>query len=538
MRRLLIASLLGGACATAHGQALPPLPDSGALQRSQQQQQEFLTTPVQPPQPVRPVISDEQAPQDNGLSPASTVRFTLENLIFTPSHYLSDADLQAIARKYVRQQVTYDDLQEILSEVNALYRQHRIFTARAILPPQRVANGIVHIELVEGNLGESSIQGNEATRASWINGWLEMPPGQPLDTGELERRIELFNHVNTVQLDARLRPGQSFGVTDLAIQATEPQRYQLQLFADNMGAPSVGGNEVGMSGAIDNPLGIGDLLGLYYVHSHGSDSGALNYSLPVNRSGGRLGLSLGSLSSHVTSGPYQDFDVNGRSRSARLQFSQPVARLGAWWLDGMASGGITRSSNDILGIDLGNNTVRTASVGLTALGLYDTRSFSLALTHSYHSICSDTESSRHAQTWNLNGSWTQKITNSDYSVVRVGAQKTNSGQLNSSLAMQIGGAATVRGYTLGAIAGDDGYWANLEWHHRLFNRVTGYAFADAGGVHTPDIPSQQVASVGLGLDVSLLKDVQLNVVAARTLKTVTADQDRWQVTARLSWQVF
>jgi len=538
-RGAAVAALLLGVCATAGAQALPALPDPGALQRSQQQQQEFLNSPPQAPQAVPPVLRDEQAQPGAQPGPASAARFVLKKIEFTPSHYLSEAQLQAVAGRHVGQEVRYDDLQKVIGEINALYREQQILTARAILPPQRVADGVVRIELVEGKLGQSSIEGNETTRASWIDGWLGAQPGEPLDTSTLERKLELYNHVNSTQLNARLRPGEAFGATDLVIQAQEPPRYQMQVFADNMGSPSTGRNELGASGAINNLLGIGDQLGVYLMHSEGADSGALNYSLPVNQSGGRLGASFSSLSSHVVSGPYRDFDVDGRSRNARLQFSQPVLHRGAWWLDGTLGFGQTRASNEILGAELGDYSVRSASVGLQATGLYDTRSFSVGLIFSNNLMSSDQEDDRRANLWNFSGSWTEKITDADYSVVRVGGQQSSSDVLlNGSLAMQLGGAGTVRGYDPGAVSGDSGYYANLEWHHRLFDRVTGYAFADVGGVHTQDTPSQRIGSFGLGVDVTLTKAAQLSVVAARASNIVFEDQGRWQVTARVSWQVF
>jgi hemolysin activation/secretion protein len=534
--RTALALLLFAAYAATAGAQTPP--DPGALQRGQQQQRDFLVNPPQAPQAAPPAIRDEQAPAGEPGA-ASDARFVLRSLSFTPSHYLSDAQLQAVAASRIGQEVSYGELQKIIAEVNALYRERQILTARAILPPQRVVGGSVRIELVEGKLGQSSIEGNATTRATWIDGWLGARAGEPLDTAALERRIELFNHTNSTQLNARLRPGASFGATDLVVQAQEPPRHQLQLFADNMGAPSVGRNQIGASGTLNNPLGIGDQLGLYLVHSQGADSGALNYSVPVNQSGGRVSVSLSSLASHVVSGPYRDFDVNGRSSGARLQFSQPVARWGAWWLDGTLGGGVSRSSNRILGADLGDNSVRSLSLGLAATALYDARSFSLGLNYSANQMdAGGLEENRRANTWNLSGSWTEKTGEASYSVLRLGAQQTSAALLNASLAMQLGGPGTVRGYPLGAIAGDSGYYANLEWHRRLYDGVTGYVFADLGGVRTRDTPSQRISSVGLGVNVALPKGAQLSIAAAHALNVVTSDQSRWQVMARISWQVF
>ena len=544
----LLAALLLCFGAAANGAPVLPggpprsgidtLPDAGALQRNQQRQQEYQNNPSQSPQAPQPVLRDER--QETDLSgAASTVRFLLKGLVIEPaSHYLSDAELRDITERHVGKEVNYNDLQKTIGEINALYRRHDVLTARAILPPQHVANGIVHIRLVEGKLGKTSIEGNKTMRSSWIDNWLGMRPGQPLDTNELERHIELFNHVNDTRIEASLRPGESFGNTDLSVQAKEPPRYQLRVFADNEGVRSVGDNEAGLDGAINNLLGIGDRLGLYYTHSSGSDSGALNYSLPVNHLGGRLGLSFSDLANHVISGPYQDYDVRGRSWTGQVQFSQPIAHRGAWWLDGTLIGSDAKSNNEILGADLSNDTVYSAGAGLVVTGLYDTSTFSFAITNKYNWISSDTEDNRQADIWQFTGSWIQKITAAQYSVVRAGAQESSGQLLSPTLAMQLGGNSTVRGYPLGAIAGDDGYYVNLEWHYRMIDRVTGFVFADFGGVRTNDTPDQNISSAGIGLDVTLPYGVTFNITAGHPFETVIPDQNSLLITGRLSWQIF
>ncbi|MDR2856339.1 MAG: hypothetical protein LBV50_00635 [Novosphingobium sp.] len=548
MARLAMAGLgsaaLFSAGAMANAQTVPDgrpgintLPDAGALERAQQQRRDELDNRPPLPQEREPVIRDER-PEPELTDSASTARFRLKSVVFTPSRYLGEEELQAIAGRHVGEEVAYGDLQGIIGEINALYRQHRILTARAILPPQRVADGVVRIELVEGRLGEVSIDGARTTRKSWITGWTGLTVGGPLDTHRLERRLELYNHVNDSQIGAKLHPGSAFGETDLQLQVQEPPRFQLRVFADNEGAESIGGKEVGLDAAINSPLGRGDRLGLYYVHAAGADFGMVNYAVPLNHRGSRLGLSFSDIYSHVVSGPYKDFGVRGHSQSGQLQFSQPIAHFGRWWLDGALAGGISRSSNEILDADLGNDTVRFVSGSLTAIGQYDTSTFTVSLTNRYNWIGSDTEPDRGADLWQFSGTWVQKITGSQYTVVRLGGQYSGTHLLTSNLAMQMGGNSTVRGYPLGAIAGDDGYYANLEYHRRLSKGVAGMVFADFGGVHTSGTPDQHISSVGVGLDMTLFKNLAINVTAARASNRIIPDQDRFRVTARISWKMF
>lgn len=544
MRRIGLSLLLTGALWAAavnvQAQVLPagitPFPDVGALQRSREQQKNYFEQQPQTPQAPVPVIQDEQ-PMPPAPGAAPSAKFQLRQLDFNASSYLSAADLDAIRARHVGKEVDFNGIQAIVDEVNALYRQRGILTARAILPPQKVHAGVVKIELVEGKLGKVSVTGNQIMHESWLAGWLDTEPGEPLDTAKLERRIELFNHSNDARLDARLRPGDDFGYTDVLLQAQELPRYQLRAFASNEGSTSVGRNQVGLDGAVNSPFGIGDRLGLYYLHSDGSNSGSVNYTLPINRLGGRLGVSYSDLDTRVTSGPYEDFDVKGRSRSEQIIYRQPLLQRGAWWLDGSLAGSNSRNTNDILGSRLSEEHVDSATLGLIATGLYENRSFTLGVNNSYNKMDTSLDDGRHATIWNFNGSWIEKISDLQYTSLRASAQQTGAKVLSPSLLLQLGGIATVRGYPVGVVAGDNGYVANLEWHHAIMGPVSGFLFGDTGVVRTSGSPNQRISSLGLGLDARVTKTVDFNVTVGRASNIVIPDQGRVVVTARISWQI-
>jgi hemolysin activation/secretion protein len=539
---LMATGVIWGVATAAHAQALPgaagfaPFPDVGALQRNREQQRNFLEQQPQAPQAPEPVLKDEQQlPPPPGS--VVSAKFVLRQLDFSASSYLGAAELDTIRAEHIGKEIDYNGLQAVVEEVNALYRKRGVLTARAVLPPQKVHAGTVKIELVEGKLGKVSITGNAIIRGSWLDGWLETAPGEPLDTAKLERRIELFNHSNDTRLDARLRPGDDFGTTDVLLQAQEPPRYQLRAFASNEGATSVGRNQVGLDGVINSPLGFGDRLGVYYLHSGGSDSGSVNYTVPVNRQGGRLGFSYSDLDSRVVSGPYEDFDVTGRARTAQITYRQPILQRGAWWFDGSAAASTSHDTNEILGANLSDERVKAGTLGLSATGLYENRSFSLGITDSYNEMDTNLNSGRHANIWNFNGSWIEKITDKQYTVLRASAQQTNSQLLSPSLLLQLGGSATVRGYPLGVVAGDNGYFANLEWHHSIIENVSGFVFGDTGEVRTSGSPSERVSSLGVGLDARLLKTVDFNLTVGRASDLILPDQGRYVITARISWQI-
>ena len=86
------------------------------------------------------------------------------------------------------------------------------------------------------------------------------------------------------------------------------------------------------------------------------------------------------------------------------------------------------------------------------------------------------------------------------------AQYTQDANLPSTLQMQIGGAASVRGFSAPTAAGDRGGSASLELHRQFELTFAGpasldaFAFVVAGRVRTEGRASVILSSVGLGLN--------------------------------------
>lgn len=137
--------------------------NAGAIQQEQLDQERRLRN--QPTQPEEPMLdkgespatddakADDQGSQPDTPSDQPTKTFILTSIRFTPSDILSK-DFQPIVQPRLNQPVTIDDLNTITEAITALYQQKGIFTASAILPPQRIENGVVVIQLVEGKLGQ------------------------------------------------------------------------------------------------------------------------------------------------------------------------------------------------------------------------------------------------------------------------------------------------------------------------------------------------------------------------------------------------
>ncbi|MET0321016.1 MAG: ShlB/FhaC/HecB family hemolysin secretion/activation protein [Duganella sp.] len=519
---------------SALAQLMPAQVDPGALQRQEEERRRYLNEQGQLKERPATVL-DVPAPAAPA-APASGVRFMLSAVDFGPSKLLTEAELAAIAARYIGREVDFTALSTLVEEINAQYRSHGIVTARAVIGAQKIEHGVVKVDLVEARLERIDVQGNGYTTADYVTAAFADQQGQTLDTHVLEKRILRFNRGGDLRIEASLRPGASVGATDLVLNLTEPPRYQTRLFVNNEGARSVGAVQAGVDAAVNGLFGINDRLSLYVARTRGATSGMLAYAVPVNQYGGRVTASYSQGVTEVVAGPYRSLDISGKSKTLQAGLVQPVWHAGAWWFDLAGTVARTRSDNEIGGLALSHTDVDNAALGATAAGTWDQRSINLAFTATHAREQALAKPERSFNIRQLRASWVESVGGRSYSVVRTVLQDTDATILTPALLFQLGGVGTVRGYEVGALSGDRGYLVNAEFHHAPSAGIDASVFADVGAVRTTGVPNQVAKSVGAAIDVQLGNAWRGNLTTARTLRQVLPDQARWRVTARASYE--
>ncbi len=104
----------------------------------------------------------EQLAQDSGDVRIADhpVSFILTDIETSSSQVLFQDEIDHIVDPYKGRQVGLNDIYEIIDRINLLYKEKKVFTARAILPVQDIRDGIVRVELIEGRVGKLIVQGN------------------------------------------------------------------------------------------------------------------------------------------------------------------------------------------------------------------------------------------------------------------------------------------------------------------------------------------------------------------------------------------
>lgn len=499
------AELLAGCTGTAFAESAGGM-DAGAQMERDRRDMER--------ERVLEQIAEDEASKKNkveqGEAPSATdsddaIGFELKGMRHNSSEILTQEEIQAVTQPYIGRRITRNDLREMAERITNLYREKGYMTCGAMLPPQRIHDGVVEIRLIEGKTREVSVRENRHTKTGYITERLHLTPGAIVNTDKLNRDLRRFHGTNDIQLRVVMKPGPDEGTTDYEIVVFEPQNQTVTLYMDNDGYENNGRLRQGIFYNIKSLTGQRDHLRTSFMRSQGTKSWSLGYNIPVSKQGMRLALDYSSNRTEIKKGELKPLGVEGKSSSYSLNFIVPFH--------------VTEHSRHETGLsytqqntetDLGHGAVQWVDdkinrvmpyVSFTHYGkntvLYHKHSFVLTRRSNIDGV-SDT-----AKIYRLASFWQKRCKNGRFWQARMDGQWTNDDYMASSDRIFIGGVNSVRGYEEGFIGGEKGLSVGIEYHVPIdkAKRFFFFPFFDWGTVSGETAPEHRnLMSAGLGIE--------------------------------------
>jgi len=537
--RILGAALGVGlaACCIGPARAQVPSINPGAIQNDIDRQRRQFEQQSAPPKLNGPAVIGGEREKSQLLKPGGP-KFRLRRLEFDTSKFITPAELDEIAKKYVGKNVDIAALLQLVADINAIYAARGIVTGIATLPEQDPKDGVVKIKLTEGRLQKTTVEGNKQTRTDYILQRVREPEGEVLDVPKLNRDVIWFNRTNDVQIKALLQPGTSFGLTDLQFAVIEPPVDTLQLFTDNQGVENTGRWEGGAFYKRHGLFGVDDRLTFYGVRSDGNLNGNVAYSVPVNPWGGRAGVSYTEGKIKIIQGPFVALDVTGRSSQAAVNFSQPVWVTQNWLvlLNAAETEGKTVSRFATVSVTDDHYDKATAGVSVTNSG----NTYSIAVSPAVNYIAWQDHvlgGNRAFNTYTGSLIATSAAGPANFSTnVLASWQYTQEKLLPGDQIFSIGGPTTVRGYPSNSASGDSGYYFNAELHYNWSQWLRGfdtYVFTDWGAVYSTFPGVTEMASVGVGFSWTYAQFLTFEANYATPVKMAVSTQNHYEAYGRV-----
>ncbi len=508
--------------------------------------------PVAPPPEANfdfSIQSPRRAPVPRAVD---ELKFSLKDIKISGASAYPPEVFRALYEGQIGTEVGLSDIIALAEQIEEKYHADGYVLSRAFVPPQRVADGVFQITVVEGYVKAISVDGGSEGDRKRIERMLQpVLDARPAQLSRLERSLLLANGLPGLQAAGLLRPSPTEpGASDLVVSLTR-QPYQIAVLSDNRGARNTGQTSLEADLTINSPFNDG---GQILLTANGTPefterktlSG--KYIIPIGSEGATLSMS----GLYSTSEP--DIQLNGANQGIRTK-SYSVGPRVAYPLVASRElkigleGGFTWQSADthtFVTTPFSHDEWRVvdAAINFTHTGFLDGvtgGAFGIAKGLPYLGATRPTTgtgtltsagpglSRQGAQAdftkLTLSANRSQPIVGDLSAVVTMQGQYAFSALLSGEQ-ISMGGAQFGRGYDASVLTGDHGVAGSFELRYDdrypdyYLDSVQYYSFLDAGKVWSRlgDTGTNNVlASTGIGVRMTFPRGWLLGVEYARTL---------------------
>ena len=460
----------------------------------------------------------------------SSTSINVRKILVTGSTVLSPTELATLTQPLEGKNATLQDLQALADRMTQKYLDRGYITSRAVISEQKISDGIVNIQVIEGTVEEIEIQGNQRLKPSYIRDRIKLGIRKPFNKNELEDQLQLLKSNSLItDINASLQPSKDPGKSQLVVRIKEAPALTGSVTLDNYSPPSVGSERIGGTLIYRNPTGLGDDISATYFRSlaGGSNLYDFNYRVPVNAMNGTVQLRYSSSNSKIIDPAFSSFGIRSQNDLYELTYRQPVIRspreelalsLGFALQNGQTFLFDNSPTPFGIGPDAnGNSRTRVIKFGQDYVKRDRNGAWSLQSQFNLGIAAFDATVNAHPIPDGRFFSWTgqvqrvQQLSPNNLLIAQADVQLSPDSLLPSQQ-FTIGGGQSVRGFRQGVRSGDNGIRFSLEDRITIArDKKTGRSvfqiapFADLGSVwNNPNNPNPSnnqnfLASAGLGL---------------------------------------
>ncbi|MDG1287725.1 MAG: ShlB/FhaC/HecB family hemolysin secretion/activation protein [Rickettsiales bacterium] len=475
--------------------------------------------------------------------------FMMEAVSFEGNEAICDDRLKEEFGDRFGQDITLSGLQTLVDDVTAYYRNEGFILSRAILPQQRIGDGVVKIKLIEGYINDVTFTG-DISKGSLAEEYADKLRSKALNVNDLERYLLLMDDLSGMTARATLSAAPSgVGGSDMAVSLTQ-KTYSFRANVNNRGSRYLGPAQGDLSVQSHNLIGQHETIGIRTIQTLNLDELAYyeaSYSQPV----GSEGTVVRGLINYTDTEPgnaLAPLRLQGDSVTARLDATHPFIRSRRENLLGTIAFTYRNAKSDTFGLSIFEDRVRTLSGRLAYDFLDNLKGINQLAAGVTHGV--DIFGANDANDLISRANADSSFTKFNFDVQRLqsiygpfAAQVTAAGQfsldpLHASEEFSVGSTPLGSAYDPSELSGDNGFGVRGELHYNAdysnqwINNYQLYSFYDYGKVWNRSIiagedDAASLASAGLGVRAGLLDNLRGDIELAMPLtKRVAAENTK------------
>jgi hemolysin activation/secretion protein len=235
-------------------------------------------------------------------------------------------ELDEFISPYVNRKITSEDLEELRLAITRSYINKGYVNSGAVIPDQTVVEGVITIQVIEGELTRVEVEGNRWFVPGYIEKRLSRDAGPPLNISLLQQQLLLLHQDERIdRINAELRPGIKRGESVLNVHVAEHAPLKLWLDFNNYESPTIGAERGQGTIAHRNLTGHGDILSFTFGRSSGIDAQVdTSYTLPLTARDTSLTLRYRRNDYNVIEEPFEPLDIETESNIFEITIRHPL----------------------------------------------------------------------------------------------------------------------------------------------------------------------------------------------------------------------
>ncbi len=268
-----------------------------------------------------------QPPLHSPFPGSSTPRLFVDHYQFSGNTVFTDAQLQEIAAPYSNRVVTQTELAELRQKLTLHYVENGYINSGAIIPTQKINDGVVLLQIIEGRLIDIQISGVKHLANRYVQKRLQLGAGPPLNMNALQAQVRRLHQDPLIRrIKAEIKPTDQRGEAVLIVEAEEAGFWRAAIGADNDRSPSVGGNQLILRADDLNVSGWGDALGVDYSIAEGLHEICAYYTLPLTARDLTFDFRFKTNRTRVVEEPFDELDIKSESTDFSIGIHRPFWR--------------------------------------------------------------------------------------------------------------------------------------------------------------------------------------------------------------------
>jgi len=485
---------------------------------------------------------------------AAKIHFTLTAVVVDRATVFSASDFASLYQPLLGKDVTLAQIFELRDAITAKYRQAGFVLSQAIIPPQKIAGGVVHIRVIEGYIDHVEYQGDANDRRGLIAEIADkITQSRPLTVSVLERYVLLASDIPGVAVRTVIKPSAGTPGAATLVFVLDHQMLSGQAEVDNRGSRAIGPEQGQFGVNLNSILGLDEQTSLFLATTGQPKQlqyGQVSSAWILCPEGLRFTAS-GSLSDSKPSGSIAPLNAIGHTLTVHGLFDYPLIRSRSENLHVSLEFTYLNSKTDLLGTEFSDDRLRYLSASAT----YDVADTLLGDAYPASNIV-EMQLDQGLNIFDESKTGSPYLSraggHSDFTLFYGEAMRVQSLFDNASLALSVsgqvagspllvpvqfglGGSRFGRGYEPSELTGDDGFAGSVEGRYDLpffsdvFGRPQLYGFWDAGEVWNRAAPpgtlsQASLASAGGGVRFTFLRHFDVDFELAKPLTRAIASR--------------